>query len=301
MKLTPKRKLVNLQEESNLGSILQYTQQIDSSQIAACAITTPAIASCAVVTNSIAAASITNALIAANAVIAGKIAANAVTSNTIAANAVIAGKIAANAVTTNTIAANAIIGSKILANVIGASHLVACAVTSDKIAANAVIASKISVANLSALSADLGTVTAGSITGVTISQANSTVILNNDGLSLTAGNVKVTNYVSIGTQGVENMCGYIWSYFFGSLSTLYGNDIWSGTEANWVKVAGANVGYFELIKPKLTGNFDANSKDITGIASCEADDYSVAGNAGISYSGAINTLTIENGIVTGYT
>ena len=87
--------------------------------------------------------SITTTKIADDAITTPKIFANAVTAGKILAGAVVADKIAANAVTTDKLAANA--------------------VTAEKIVAGAVSADKISVTNLSAISANMGTVTAGRV------------------------------------------------------------------------------------------------------------------------------------------
>ena len=92
-----------------------------------------------------------------------------VTSDYIAANAVIAGKIAAGAVSANEIAANTITASEIASNTITASEIAANTITAGEIEAGTIGATEISVTNLAAISADLGTITAGSITSAIIS------------------------------------------------------------------------------------------------------------------------------------
>lgn len=105
------------------------------------------------------------------AVTEGKIAALAVTADKIGANAVTSDKIYAGAITTEKITAGAVVGDKIAANVISAGHilagaietekLAALAVIADKIAANTITADKMNVTQLSAISANIGDVTAG--------------------------------------------------------------------------------------------------------------------------------------------
>lgn len=75
----------------------------------------------------------------------------------IAAGSILANRIATNAITANEMAANSIIAGKIAAG----------AVNTGELAAGAVTAGKISVTNLSAISADIGTITAGSLTAST--------------------------------------------------------------------------------------------------------------------------------------
>ncbi|WP_324681643.1 TipJ family phage tail tip protein [Bibersteinia trehalosi] len=72
------------------------------------------------------------------------------------------------AVTAAKIAAGAVTAEKVVAGAINSDKIAANAVTSAKVAAGAITAEKIKVNNLSALSANLGTVTAGTIKGTTI-------------------------------------------------------------------------------------------------------------------------------------
>lgn len=94
---------------------------------------------------------------------------NAISSPKIAAGSVIAGKLAVGAVEAGNIATGAVVADHISANAITAGKIATNAVTADKIVAGAVSAAKLSVSTLSAISANLGTVTAGSISGINIS------------------------------------------------------------------------------------------------------------------------------------
>lgn len=151
---------------------------VTANEIAANTITTGKIAADAITANEIAANAVTASEIAANAVTADAIAANAVTTSELAADSVTAGIIAAGAVSTSELAADAITSDKIAAGAIVAESIATNAITSakigtdqvtankiaassiitSKIATGAVTAAKISVSELSAISADLGTI-----------------------------------------------------------------------------------------------------------------------------------------------
>lgn len=124
-------------------------------------ITTVDISNNAITAPKIAANSIEADKIVANAVTTGKLAALAVTAEKIAALAITADKIAANAVSADKIAANSISSDKIVANAVTSDKIAALAITAGKIAAGAITSDKISVADLSAISASMGTITAG--------------------------------------------------------------------------------------------------------------------------------------------
>ena len=146
---------------------------VTAGKIAANAVTAGTIAANAVTANEIAANAVTATKITAGAVTTGKIAANSVTANeiaagtivaaNIAANAITAGELAANSVTATKIAALAVSSDKIAANAITAAKIAALAITGDRIAANTLTADKLFVANLAAISANLGTITTGYI------------------------------------------------------------------------------------------------------------------------------------------
>ncbi len=128
---------------------------IDGANIANATITTTQIAAAAAITGAqIASATIGAANIVANTITASQIAANTITASQIAANTVTAGQIAANTITATQIAAATITTTQIAANTI----------VGNNIAANTITSGKISVSQLSAISADLGAITAGSIT-----------------------------------------------------------------------------------------------------------------------------------------
>jgi hypothetical protein len=134
---------------------------ISAGQIAAGAITAGKIATNAVTAGTIAAGAVGVDQLAANSVTAGKIAAAAVTVDKIAANAISADKIQAGAIQTDKIAANAITGGLIAASGV----ITSAAQINDAVITNAKIvnvnADKISATALSAISSNMGTITAG--------------------------------------------------------------------------------------------------------------------------------------------
>jgi hypothetical protein len=91
----------------------------------------------------------------------GKLTTGSVTASQIATNTIVASNIAAGAITANEIATGTITATQIAAGTITAAEIAADAVTATEIAADAVTADKINVASLSAISATLGTVSAG--------------------------------------------------------------------------------------------------------------------------------------------
>lgn len=116
-----------------------------------------------IATRMIAAGAVTAFQIAANSITADKIQAGAVDTAAIANAAITASLLANNAVTSSAIA-NAAVGTSEIADAsIVASKIVAGTITGDRIAANTITADRLSVANLAAISANLGTITAGLI------------------------------------------------------------------------------------------------------------------------------------------
>lgn len=128
-------------------------------------ITAPKIAAGAIATDQLAAAAVIADKIAANAVVADKIAANAVLSDKIMANQILTGHIAAAQVSGEKIMANTISAYQMMAESIDTRELKALSVSTGKLGANSVTADKIFVGWLSAITADLGTVTVGTIVG----------------------------------------------------------------------------------------------------------------------------------------
>lgn len=116
---------------------------------------------------------------------AGQLAANSVTAGTIATDAVTAGTIQAGAVGTTQLAVGGVTGVKIADNTISGA---------TKILANSITADRMNVTDLSAVSANLGTITAGSLTAsssVTVGSGTAAVSLTSSGLSIASGKLSL--------------------------------------------------------------------------------------------------------------
>jgi len=209
---------------------------ISANEIAANTITTGKIAANAITANEIAANSVTASEIATNAVTADAIAANSVSTSELVANSVTAGiiaaaavstsELAANAVTTDKIAAGSIVADKIAAGAITATKIGTDQVTANKIAASSIItskiatgavtAAKISVNELSAISADLGTILVdtanianGAIENAKIANAAITNAKINDlnASKITAGTISADRFIGAGISQVARSGG----------------------------------------------------------------------------------------------
>ena len=82
-----------------------------------------------------------------------------------------ASQIAADAITVSELAANSVTASELAANSVTAADILAGTITATELATGSVTATKISVTNLSAISADLGSITSGTVTGATLQTA----------------------------------------------------------------------------------------------------------------------------------
>ena len=134
---------------------------VTADKLAVNAVTAAKIEANAVTSAKITAGAITTSKIAANAVTANEIAAGTIVAANIAANAITAGELAANSVTAAKIAALAVSADKIAANAVTAGKIAALTITGDKIAANTLTADKLFVADLAAINANMGVITAG--------------------------------------------------------------------------------------------------------------------------------------------
>lgn len=101
-----------------------------------------------------------------------------------AAGKIVAEQIEAGTITAELIAAHTITAKEIAAGTITATEIAAATITGANIAGATITASNITIAKLSALSADLGTITAGTVTGATLrtAAAGSRVVIDSEGL-----------------------------------------------------------------------------------------------------------------------
>jgi hypothetical protein len=87
-----------------------------------------------------------------------------------------AGNIGAGTIDASKIAANTITAGQIASGTITATQIASSTITATQIAGSTITADKLSVSNLSAISANLGTVTAGSISGTSLSVGSSPAV-----------------------------------------------------------------------------------------------------------------------------
>lgn len=129
-----------------------------------------------------------------------KLALLSVSDDVIAAGAITESKLYTGAVTTDKIAANAITAAKIAANTI----------TANEIAASTITAAKMNVAQLSAIAADLGSITAGTITGALLQTSSSSYTGVKISSSIGGINMYGQSLSLYDTSG--NLYGYIGGY-----------------------------------------------------------------------------------------
>ena len=129
-------------------------------------------------------------------------------------------------VTANQIAANTITAAKIASGTITATQIAANTITGAKIASKTITADKISVTSLSALTANLGTVTAGSLTSnTTISVSTNLTVGNNIYLNQ---NVNTTKYIYFNSSNyIRNL--YTNSYNYITVNSNYRCALISGS------------------------------------------------------------------------
>jgi len=137
---------------------------------------------------------------------------NVVGPNQVLSGAIGTDKIATNAINADKIAANSITGVKILTNAIEARHVVSASITADKIA----------VGQLSAITANLGLVTAGIIKG--------------------AGLASTTNFWNLGTGefwiGPANQSSFLRYDPITDKILIKGDVVFQATTVNWNQVLG---------------------------------------------------------------
>ena len=127
--------------------------------------------------------------IAANSITADKIQANTITADQIAANSISANEIAANSITADMITSNSVVSSLITASTIQSSHIKSNSIVATIIDATTINASDITTNTLSALTANMGDITAGTLKGGNIPDANDAPASGESGafLDLTGG------------------------------------------------------------------------------------------------------------------
>lgn len=150
------------------------------------------------------------------------------------------------------------------------------AISTPKLQALAVVAAKIDVSQLSAISSDFGTITAGTVTGVTIQTAVSgqRVVLNSSGLSAynSSGTIKTKIGIDLGgymttdqLYGLTNNLA-IGSGFSGAQSLIAMTSTSIGFQINGVQYATLVAGDWQISGDiDATGTFYGDGSGITGI------------------------------------
>ncbi|MCR0436018.1 tail fiber domain-containing protein [[Clostridium] innocuum] len=137
-----------------------------------------------------------------------------------------AAKIASGSITATQIAGSTITAAKIASGTITATQIAANTITGAKIASKTITADKISVTSLSVLTANLGTVTAGSLTSnTTISVSTNLTVGNNIYLNQ---NVNTTKYIYFNSSNyIRNL--YTNSYNYITVNSNYRCALMSGS------------------------------------------------------------------------
>ena len=291
---------------------------ITASQIAAGAITTTELAAGAVTAAKITAGTITSTEIATGTITAGNLYAGTTQSNLIQANNIASGsittaKIAAGAITSNEIAANTITAADIAAGTITATEIASGAITTTKLAAGAVTANE-----LAANSVIAGKILASTITADKLSITSLSAITANMG-SITSGNITIDSagYIRGGMTGYLTGSGFWQGYDGGvykwSVGNSAGNYIaWNGTTltingtasaASTVPAAGVQAGNLNSNVVALqvngggtfSGALSAASGTFAGSLSAATGTFS--GTLTAQAINAVDTINIRGGAV----
>ena len=228
---------------------------ITGDKIAGNTITGGKIAGNTITANNILAGTISSTQIAANTIVAGNIAAStisgdkivgsSITGDKIAGNTITAGNISSNTITADNIltgtitalkiATGTITGDKISGNTIAGSNIIGTTITGDKIAALAITSDKISVTNLAAINANMGAITAGTLTSTNWNGTNgsyfnmNTGVLQIGGYSAPKFNFDGTNLsLNVDTFKISNASTNVFTVEAGSVR-IDGNFIVNGT------------------------------------------------------------------------
>jgi uncharacterized protein YjbI with pentapeptide repeats len=182
---------------------------ITATQIANATITGTQIASATITGGNIGSGTITGTNIQDASITGSDIGSATVTGSNIGSTTITAGNIANNTITASQIAANTITASQITDLTITSAEIADLTITGAKIAAATLTADKITVTSLSALSANLGTITAGTITGATFqtSASNPRVVMDSAGIRAIDSTATVTFSADASTGKITTLAG----------------------------------------------------------------------------------------------
>jgi hypothetical protein len=158
---------------------------ISANHIQANTITANQISAHTITADQITAGTITANEISAHTITADEIAAGTITADQIATNTITAGQIAAGTITASQIAAGTITADKISTGTLTATQIAAGTITATQIAASTITSDKLNITGgLSSITSNMGSLTAGTITGGTIQTAatGSRVVMDSLGL-----------------------------------------------------------------------------------------------------------------------
>lgn len=270
-------KVTGLLNNSQIQDIAaaKITGTIGSTQIADSAISTPKLA--------------------AGAVTAANIAAGTITGDRIAANAITANNILALSISGDKIAANTIAGDKILAGTITAANIAGGTITSDKIAAGQIIASQLQVTQLSSISANMGTVTAGviqNVTGKTKFDLNNGLEIFDSGTFMTVkglGFGSSNQFIEWFGPSQSNLANCTELNAI-SYKTITGNEFTTGTIGAGIITNSGQTTDTSAVAEIVVGSFQTNGGTKTIVVSysyadiyrCNASTGSITGSAGAS-------------------
>lgn len=164
-------------------------------------------------------------------------------------------------------------GGRIYTNSITASQISAGAIDTDELAANAVTAAKIDVSALSAISADIGTITAGTITGLTL-QTHSAA---NTGVKMTAtGGLDIYGQTLEFRNTAGTLCGRIYGKTGENEMHLYS----VGLVHFDVKAVMTEDGFDASGAECFVGDLEADSVIINGLMRCDSVRVDITPTAG---------------------
>jgi hypothetical protein len=194
-------------EAAKISGTITETQigneAITTPKLKAEAVTAAKITALTITAGQIAALTITGAKIAAETITGGKIVAGTITAGLIAAEAIEAAAIKSEAVTSAKIAANTIVAADIAAETITGEKIAGATITGAKIVAGTILAEKLNVAELSAITANMGAITAGTITGATFRTASTDPKVQMDATGVFMTDAEAAKRVLLTTKGLQ--------------------------------------------------------------------------------------------------
>lgn len=269
---------------AQITSALMASAAIGTAAIQNLAVTNSKIANATIDTAKIANAAITSALIRSAAVGTAAIA-NAGITNAKIASAAIGSAQLQDAIITNAKIANAAIDDAKISNV-DASKITTGLLDAARIAAGAITSDKISVTDLSAISENVGTITAGTLNGVTMngSSFNTTgqygphISIHDNVIQVNSDNVYLDNYNITGSKALTTST-YLYKRSDGVTDRYY-----DGTSMDY---NGINI--TDAFKTNVTNTYDPMNPNFTGPD--DASEWTTWNRVVLNYQG----ITFETG------